>query len=173
MKMEKLQIVHRALVATALTGFLLPVVPAEVHASPSKPSAPAAESRRQSLEGTWRVQITPRHCQTQTPFRPPFPAMASYAKGGIMTTSDSAFNPALRGAGHGAWTHRHDQTYEVVSEAFFFNSAGAMTGTQRLVQTLTLTGPDTFEATVAAEVLDLERNVVSSGCATSTGTRMR
>lgn len=135
-------------------------------------SLTASEVRRNSLEGTWRVQITPRNCQTGAPLRPPFPAMASYGRGGILITSDSGFNPALRGAGHGVWSHSQGQSFDVVSEAFLFNPAGAMTGTQRLVQTLILKDNDLFEASVAAEVLDLGRNVISTGCATSSGVRM-
>ena len=128
---------------------------------------------RPGLEGSWRVQITVRNCQTGDPLRGAFPAMASFSRGGTVLTSDSSIPPALRGTGHGTWWHDRGQTYEAIIEAFLFTPAGTHSGAQRFNQTIEKTGPDSFKANVAAEILDLSGNVVGRGCATSEGQRLQ
>lgn len=139
--------------------------------------APAGQERNpvraERLAGTWRVQITLRICQTGAALRPAFPAMATYASGGTVTTSDSGFNPALRGAGHGAWNYSGGQKYSAVVEAFLFDLSGALTGRQRLRQSIDLDeSGEALTATVSAQVIDLHGNVIFTGCATSVGERM-
>jgi hypothetical protein len=134
---------------------------------------PGAQSRARQLQGTWRVQITLRNCQTGDALRPPFPAMATFAAGGTLTTSDGGLSPLLRGAGHGVWRHLGGHTFEALTEAFLFTPAGALNGTQRLRQSLEIGwDPDEFNATVSAEILDFQGTLLATGCATSVGRRM-
>ena len=134
---------------------------------------PGADSEARKLEGTWRVQITLRNCQTGDALRPPFPAMATFAAGGTVTTSDGGSSPLMRGAGHGVWQHTGGHTFAVLTEAFLFTPTGALNGTQRLRQSVEIgVDPDAFEATVGAEILDLQGTVLMAGCASSVGRRM-
>jgi hypothetical protein len=132
---------------------------------------PGAQSQARQLQGTWRVQITLRNCQTGDALRPPFPAMATFAAGGTLTTSDGGLSPLVRGAGHGVWRHMGGHTFEALTEAFLFTPAGALNGTQRLRQSLEIY-PDEFNATVSAEILDVQGTLLATGCATSVGRRM-
>ena len=125
-----------------------------------------------SIEGTWRVQITLRNCQTGDPLGNPFPAVATFSRGGTVITADGSQSPALRGPGHGAWRRVTDDLYDAVIEAFLYTAAGAMSGRQRLRQEIRIENRDSFTATVAAEVLNPAGTVVFSGCASSTGVRM-
>jgi hypothetical protein len=132
-----------------------------------------AESQARKLEGTWRVQVTIRDCQTgealQFPGNP-FPALVTFARGGTLTSADSTL---LRSAGHGVWWHTGGHTYKAVSEAFLFNLAGIRTGTQRLTQVIEVgEDPDEFRASVSAEILSPDGNLIGTACATSVGRRM-
>jgi hypothetical protein len=134
---------------------------------------PPAHGKGRLLQGTWRVQITLRNCTTGEPVRPPFPALATFAAGGTVTTADGGLSPVARGTGHGIWAHNGGHNYEALTEAFLFTPAGIVSGTQRLRQTIDIGGhPDEFHATVSAHILDAGGTVVGSGCATSVGRRM-
>ena len=132
---------------------------------------PEPQWQSKPLEGTWRVQITIRNCQTGEALRS-FPAMATYSRGRTLITSDSGFSPALRSPGHGVWSHTAAHSYSAVSEAFLFNASGALTGVQRIAQTIEVGGPDAFEASVSSSISDLNGNVLARGCATSVGRRL-
>jgi hypothetical protein len=132
------------------------------------------DSTYPKLEGTWRVQVTLRDCQSGNPAAPAFPALASFARGGTMTTADGGMNPSRRGSGHGVWAHMGGRTYRAVTEAFLYGPTGELTGTQRLTQVIELgQDPMTFTAEVSAQVLAPNGVVVFSGCATSAGARLR
>jgi len=136
-----------------------------------EPGGTEPEARK--LEGTWRVQVTLRDCDTDAALGNPFAAMVTFARGGTLTSADGGFNPALRGPGHGIWNHRGGHTYSALTEAFLFNSSGVWIGTQRLRQTIEIgADADEFKATISAQILAPGGNVLFSGCATSVGRRM-
>ena len=138
----------------------------------AQPEDTQAEAR--TIEGTWRVQITLRDCTSGQPLRSPFPALASFARGGTVTTADGGLSPASRTTGLGVWSHSTGGTYAAVTEAFLFAPTGVNTGTQRIMQHIEFDRyEDTFEATVSSSVLDMQGSVVAVGCATSIGRRLR
>jgi len=53
-----------------------------------------SESQAGRIEGTWRVQLTVRNCQTGEPLRS-FPALFTFAKGGTLTATTAGQSPAL------------------------------------------------------------------------------
>jgi hypothetical protein len=55
------------------------------------------------IEGTWRVQLTFRDCQTGAA-GPTVPALNTFLDGGSMIATPSA-SPALVRTGHGVWRH--------------------------------------------------------------------
>lgn len=76
--------------ALAGTAYLMPArgVRAEKPEGPGK-----SESQARKLEGTWRVQVTLRDCQTGAELRPPAPALLTFAKGGTLTETTTVFPP--------------------------------------------------------------------------------
>src|SRR6267143_171525 len=69
------------------------------------------------LEGTWRVQLTVRNCQTGVALRT-FPALFTFAKGGTLSVTTAGQLPALSTTGLGVWRHTDGHAYSAVSEAF-------------------------------------------------------
>jgi hypothetical protein len=125
-----------------------------------------------TLEGTWRIEITLRNCATGQPVQGPFPALASFARGGTVTTADGGLSPAVRGTGLGVWRREPEGGFAAVTEAFLFNGA-IRTGVQRITQKIEVAvGDEEFNASVTSEILDVNGNVVAAGCATSVGKRM-
>ena len=130
-----------------------------------------SESQAGPLEGTWRVQLTVRDCQTGAELRT-FPALFTFAKGGTLTVTTAGQNPALSTPGLGVWQKTGDHTYSAVSEAFVFSSAGAWIQTHRLTRAIEI-GNDAneFTDTVTLEIFDTTGNLLATGCATSVASR--
>jgi hypothetical protein len=132
----------------------------------------SSQSRAKRIEGTWRVNVTQRNCQTGAVLRT-FPAMLTFAQGGTLTGTTTAFPPSSRGPDHGVWSHAGGLRYAAVSEAFHFNPAGAWVSTQRITQAIQL-GPDgdIFTSDASVEFFDTLGNTTATGCATAVATRM-
>src|SRR6266404_997004 len=142
----------------------------------------AAQSNREGrLQGTWRVQVNPRNCQTGAPL-PSFSALVSYARGGTLTEviNSQAFLPGQVTPGLGVWSHTHANTYRAVWEVFIlFDTPPAVPGfpfkrgVQRLMRDIEVHGDQmTFNAT--SQFLDPDGNPfipARNTCASGTGTR--
>ena len=123
------------------------------------------------LEGTWRVQVTVRDCQTGVALRT-FPALFTFAKGGTLSVTTAGQLPALSTTGFGVWRHTDGHAYSAVSEAFVFSTAGVWTQTHRLTRAIEIgNNEDEFTDTVALQIFDTNGNVIVTGCATSIGSR--
>src|SRR3982750_5018880 len=81
-------------------------------------AAAAKSNHKGRLQGTWRIRINPRNCQTGVPAAP-FPVMASFARGGTVTEFNAppAFQPGQRAPALGAWNHVDDNVYRAAIEA--------------------------------------------------------
>jgi len=139
-------------------------------------SASAKRQESQSnggrIEGTWRVQVTLRNCQTGAEIRT-FPALLTFANGGTLTGTSTVLATGLRSPDHGIWSHTGGQSYHAVDEAFIFSPAGAWVSTQRLTQDIQLAADgDTFSSDAHTEFFDTVGNLTASGCATANATRM-
>ena len=135
-------------------------------AAPDKP-----ESNGRKLEGTWRVQVTIRNCQSGAEIRK-FPAMLTFAQGGTLVETTTGFPPAQRSPGHGFWRHAGGRAYTAVSEAFLFSPSNAWVGTQRLTQSIEFGGdPDEFYSNAQNEIYDTNGNLTTTGCATAVAQR--
>ena len=151
-------------------GFVLLVAVASSWFIPT--STVYAGPQANKLEGTWRVQVTIRDCQSGAALRT-FAAMLTFAQGGTLTETTTGFPPAARTPGHGVWRHTDDHTYTAVSEAFLFNPAGVWTGTQRLTQVIEFgDDPDELTSVATNEIFDTNRNLILSGCATAVAHRL-
>jgi hypothetical protein len=155
------------LVALALATVLV-VVP-RIIASPQ--SQQAASGR--GLEGTWRVEVTLRDCNTGAALQSPFRSLLSFARGGTMTETTARFSPALRGPAHGTWQQIQGSTFSSTFEAFWFSPAGVWIEWQRLTQTIEIgDDPNTWTANAHNEIFDTNDNLLASGCSTAVGHRM-
>jgi hypothetical protein len=130
-----------------------------------------SESQAGPLEGTWRVQLTVRDCQTGAELRT-FPALFTFAKGGTLTATTAGQSPALFTPNLGVWGHTGGNTYSAVSEAFVFSPAGAWMQTHRLTRAIELSSDaNEFTDKVAVEIFDTNRHLLGTGCGTSAGRR--
>ena len=130
-----------------------------------------SQSQAGRIEGTWRVQLTVRNCQTGEPLRS-FPALFIFGQGGTLSYTTAGQPPALSAPGVGIWGHTNGNSYSAVSEAFVFSPAGAWIQTHRLTRAIEL-GSDAneFTDTVTLEIFDTDRNLIATGCGTSAGRR--
>ena len=130
-----------------------------------------SESHAGKIEGTWRVQVTLRNCQTGDALKT-FPAMLTFAQGGTLTGTTTAFSPALRSPDHGVWEQTGRRTYSAVTDAFIFNPSGTWVMTQRITQAIKFGGdPDEFNSDAKVEFFDTSGNLTSTGCATAAANR--
>ena len=149
----------------ALTAMLIPKIGLSARAAQSE------ESESQGLQGTWRVQLTVRDCQTGVALRT-FPALFTFAKGGTLSVTTAGQLPALSTIGLGVWRHTDGHAYSAVSEAFVFSTAGVWTQTHRLTRAIEIgNNEDEFTDTVALQIFDANGKVIVTGCATSVGSR--
>ena len=125
------------------------------------------------LEGTWRVQLTVRDCQTGQALRS-FPSLFAFAKGGTLTYTTAGQLPSATTTGLGVWKHTNGHSYSAVSEVFIFSPAGAWIQTHRLTRSIEIDNDaDEFTDIVALQIFDTSGNQLVAGCATSVGSRMK
>ena len=170
-----------AVAALALSGTLILGSGRRISARPAPPEHESSHGR--DLQGTWRVQVETRNCQTNAPLGKPFASLLSFADGGTMseTTSSPAFAPGQRTSGFGVWSHVERHTYSAKSVAFLIfttppnppMSPGFTAGTQTITQNIEFKdGPDQFTSEATVEFADTAGTVYRSGCATATAQRL-
>lgn len=136
----------------------------------------AARSNREGrLQGTWRVQLNPRNCQTGAPI-PSFSLLLSFARGGTLTEvmNSPALLPGQRTPGLGVWSHTQGNAYKGVWDAFIlFDSPVFKRGVQRLMWDFEVDG-DQLTIAATSQFLDPNGNPFIppiNTCASGTGTR--
>jgi len=138
-------------------------------------NAAARSDREGRLQGTWRVQLNPRNCQTGAPI-PSFSLLLSFARGGTLT--EVMNSPALllgqRTPGLGVWSHTQGNAYKGVWDAFIlFDSPVFKRGVQRLMWDFEVDG-DQLTIAATSQFLDPNGNPFIppiNTCASGTGTR--
>ena len=131
-----------------------------------------SQSQAGRIEGTWRVQLTVRNCQTGEPLRS-FPALFIFGPGGTLTATTAGQSPALFSPNLGVWGHTNGNTYSAVSEAFVFSPAGAWIQTHRLTRTIDLgNDADSFTDEIKLEILGTTGNLIATGCGSSVASRL-
>lgn len=159
------------LTAASILGAIFTIPASEAKAQRSE-NQDRSESQGKKLEGTWRVLVTGRDCQTGAAVRT-FPALLTFADGGTLTGTTTAFSPALRSPDHGFWRKTGERSYLAVSQAFLFNPAGAWISTQQITQTIEFGhNPDEFTSSASSEFFDTNGNLTRTVCATAVGTRL-
>jgi hypothetical protein len=124
-----------------------------------------------SLVGVWVTQVTRRDCQTGEPIAATGRIQLTYAEGG--TLLETIGPSTLRSPGNGIWKREHGwNEYSYALRFMRYDAAGSFIGSGVVRGTITLdeTG-DHYTATATNDVLDVNGNVIGSGCATSVSTR--
>ena len=133
-------------------------------------SGKSDEGHEPSLVGVWVTQVTRRNCETGEPIGTS-QAQLTFAKGGTLleTVGPSIF----RSPGNGIWKRESGwNEYSFAQRFMRFDAAGSFVGSGvvRVALTLDETG-DHYTSTATNDVLDVNGNVIASGCATSVSTR--
>lgn len=134
-------------------------------------SGQSDEGHEPSLVGVWVTHVTRRNCETGEPIAAPGNSQNTFAKDGTMleTIGPSIF----RSPGNGIWKRESGlNEYSFVLRLMRYDAAGSFigSGVVRAAITLDETG-DHYTSTATNDVLDVNGNVIASGCATSVATR--
>ncbi|MCM3869196.1 MAG: hypothetical protein ND895_00685 [Pyrinomonadaceae bacterium] len=124
-----------------------------------------------SLVGVWVTQVTRRNCETGEPIAAPGNSQNTFAKGG--TLLETIGPSIIRSPGNGIWKREHGwNEYSFVLRFMRYDAAGVFVGSGvvRAAIKLDETG-DHSTSTATNDVLDVNGNVIGSGCATSVSTR--
>jgi hypothetical protein len=130
-----------------------------------------SEAPERSLVGVWVTQVTRRNCDTGEPIAATGRIQLTFAEGG--TFLETIGPSILRSPGNGIWKREHGwNEYSYALRFMRYDAAGSFIGSGVVRATLTLdeTG-DHYTATATNDVLDVNGNVIGSGCATSVSTR--
>jgi hypothetical protein len=140
---------------------------------PQQASATSTASER-TIRGVWRTVVTPRNCQTGDAILT-LSGLFTFNQGGTMSEYGigPGSSPALRSPGHGVWQREHGwQDYSFAFTYYRYNASGVFLGSQRVKAALELeAGGDEFASRSVIEILDVNDNLIGSGCATAVGTR--
>ena len=130
-----------------------------------------SEAPERSLVGVWVTQVTRRNCETGEPIAATGRIQLTFAEGG--TLLETIGPSILRSPGNGIWKREHGwNEYSYALRFLRFDAAGSFVGSGvvRAAITLDETG-NHYTATATNDVLDVNGDVIASGCATSVSTR--
>lgn len=140
----------------------------------NRQSSETSRANARTIRGVWRTVVTPRNCQTDAPF-PSLAGLFTFNQGGTMSEYGigPGSSPALRSPGHGVWQREHGwQDYSFAFTFYRYNASGVFLGSQKVTAALELfAGDDEFATRSVIEVLDVNDNVIGTGCATAAGKR--
>jgi hypothetical protein len=122
----------------------------------------------QTLEGTWRVTVTIRNCQTGAPTRTVL-ALNTFIAGGSMFETA---NGLMRSPSHGRWRKIAGHDYAATFLFFTFNPDASWLGSNKITRTITLSEDhQTFTAIASVGVFDASGKLIATGCATEAAQR--
>jgi hypothetical protein len=137
--------------------------------------------RFEGITGTWQVEVTTYNCETGVR-NPPFFSLLTFDAFGTLTgtTANPVFAPGQRSPDHGIWKRAGRNTFTAVTEAFVEFSTPATSppphfvrGSQRIEQSIEMTGYDSFQSDASLTFLDAGGSIVLSGCAWATARRFQ
>ena len=129
-----------------------------------------------SLEGVWRVRLTPRNCVTGVPIpTAAFATLFTFHKGGTLSVSlPNSPITITRSPAHGLWQREHgggDYSFKFVHLRYDL-ATGAYLGSQVARGTLRLSERgDEFTTDAQNQVFDVNGHLTITSCSNSVGTR--
>ena len=125
--------------------------------------------KQQGIEGVWDVRITLVQCDTGQAISTGR-ALNMFIDNGTLTVTDTNF---LHGAALGTWRRLHGRSYTAVHRYFVFKADGSLAGMNAVTRDIELSrNADEFTATVTSETFNPADQLISTGCATATATRL-
>ena len=154
-------------------GIIMTVVILMISVVPVIPQSVTAQSEapERSLVGVWVTQVTRRNCATGEPIGATGRIQLTFAEGG--TLLETIGPSTIRSPGNGIWKREHGwNEYSSAMRFMRYDAAGSFigSGVVRVSITLDETG-NHYTSTATNDVLDVNGNVIGSGCATSVATR--
>jgi hypothetical protein len=152
---------------TSITLAIVAIVTAFVM---SRTTIKAQNPPQRSLVGVWVTEVTRRNCDTGAPIATNR-IQVTFAEDG--TFLETIGPSAIRSPGNGIWKREHGwNEYSSAQRFMRYDGAGVFVGSGvvRAAITLDETG-DHYTSTATNDVLDVNGNVIGSGCATSVSTR--
>jgi len=135
------------------------------------PVAQAQSTSAPSIEGSWFFTVTPPQGGP-----PPFKALASFARGGVFTSSTQNDQLSTRKASeqHGSWMRTSD-SFTSTEYSFAYDAAGNPVGLFKIHAQYRLSGNDQLEGNGSQAFCDLngENCFNFPGCARISGTRIQ
>jgi hypothetical protein len=138
----------------------------------SRSTIRAQDAPERSLVGVWVTEVTRRNCDTGEPIATNR-IQVTFAEGG--TFLETIGPSIIRSPGNGIWKREHGwNEYSSTQRFMRYDAAGSFVGSGvvRAAITLDETG-DHYTSTATNDVLDVNGNVIASGCATSVSTRFQ
>jgi hypothetical protein len=128
------------------------------------------KGHKPSLVGVWVTQVTRRNCETGEPIGTSQPQL-TFAKGG--TLLETIGPSTVRSHGNGIWKREPGRNeYSYVLRFMRYDAPGPPVGSGVVRGSIRLDeNGNHYTATATNDVLDVNGNVISSGCATSVSTR--
>ena len=127
----------------------------------------------EAITGTWQVEVTTYNCETGVA-NTPFTSLLTFDAFGTLTgtTANPVFAPGQRSPDHGIWKRVGRNAFTAVTEAFIEFSTPTTSpgphfvrGSQRIEQSIEVTGSDSFQSDASLTFLDAGGTVVLAGCA--------
>src|SRR6267142_402119 len=162
--------VMKRMTFTSITFAIMAIV---IAFAMSRSTIRAQNPPERSLVGVWLTQVTRRNCDTGEPIAATNRIQVTFAEGGtfLETIGPSIF----RSPGNGIWKREHGwNEYSFAQRFMRFDVAVSFigSGVVRAILTLDETG-EHYTSTATNDVLDVNGNVIASGCATSVSTRFQ
>jgi len=162
--------VMKRMTVTSITLAIMAIV---IAFAMSRSTIRAQNPPERSLVGVWLTQVTRRNCDTGEPIAATNRSQVTFAEGG--TFLETIGPSIIRSPGNGIWKREHGwNEYSYALRFMRFDAAGSFVGSGvvRVALTLDETG-DHYTSTATNDVLDVNGNVIGSGCATSVSTRFQ
>jgi len=119
------------------------------------------------LQGTWNVTLRFPVCNAFCTCpggvpNNPIPQVNTYLKDSTLLTANGG--SLFAGPGQGSWERIAYNNFKAHFKFFLFNADGNRRGFEEITKTISLTGPDAFEATSAFDLFDAAGNLTAHGC---------
>jgi hypothetical protein len=125
--------------------------------------------KRQGIEGVWDVRVTVVQCDTGKAILTGRAILMFSDGGGFTEITDNHLHPT----GLGTWRHLGGRSYTAVDNNFMYNADGSLAGTIVVNRDIELNAnSDEYTATATSEIFNTADQLISTGCATSTATRL-
>ena len=147
--------------ATLLTGTL----------ATTATEAQTSRYQGNKIEGVWESDVTVQDCSTGTVFAT-FRGLGLFIRGGALEQTNN-MSPTLGKVALGQWQYLGGAHYTAHFQFYRFDSTGVWLGTQKVTRDIQLDpGGASFTAVIATTTLDVNDNVIATGCGVESATRV-